>query len=102
MIPYAAGLVAMVFISRSSDKRLERRLHAAIPALFAGAAMAVLGAPDSVAITVALLGMAVAGMYSVFGPTNPAASAIGLVNPSPPANAAAVINVLGSQNAAPS
>src|SRR5438132_729967 len=40
MIPHAAGLVAMVFISRSSDKRLERRFHAAIPALFAGAAMA--------------------------------------------------------------
>src|SRR2546430_12193531 len=68
MIPHAAGLVAMVFISRSSDKRLERRFHAAIPALFAGAAMAVLGAPHSIAITVALLGMAVAGMYSVYGP----------------------------------
>src|SRR5260221_1128909 len=68
MIRRAAGLVAMVFIARSSDKRLERRFHAAIRALFAGAAMAVLGAPHSIAITVALLGMAVAGMYSVYGP----------------------------------
>lgn len=68
MIPHAAGLLAMVLISRSSDKRLERRFHAAIPAFFAGTAMAVLGAPHSIAITVALLGIAVAGMYSVYGP----------------------------------
>ena len=68
MIPHAAGLAVMVLISRSSDKRLERRFHAAIPALFAGAAMSVLGAPHSIAVTVALLGIAVGGMYSVYGP----------------------------------
>src|SRR2546429_2079776 len=68
MLPPAAGLGAMVVILRSSDKRLERRIHAGIPALFAGAAMAVLGAPHSIAVTVALLGIAVAGMYSVYGP----------------------------------
>jgi ACS family tartrate transporter-like MFS transporter len=57
-----------VGVSRSSDKRYERKFHAAIPAAFAGTAMAILGAPHSIAVTIALLGLAVAGMYSVYGP----------------------------------
>ena len=68
MIPHAVGLVAMVAVSRSSDRRYERKFHAAIPAMFAGTAMAILGAPHSIAVTIALLGVAVAGMYSVYGP----------------------------------
>ena len=32
MIPHVAGLIGMVLISRSSDRKMERRLHAAIPA----------------------------------------------------------------------
>jgi ACS family tartrate transporter-like MFS transporter len=69
MIPHVAGLIGMVLISRSSDRKMERRLHAAIPATFAGAALVSLGATHSVALTIALLAIAAAGMYSVYGPT---------------------------------
>ena len=69
MIPHVAGLIGMVLISRSSDRKMERRLHAAIPATFAGAALVSLSATHSVALTIALLAIAAAGMYSVYGPT---------------------------------
>lgn len=36
MIPHLAGLAAMALVSRSSDRRLERRYHAAIPIIVAG------------------------------------------------------------------
>jgi len=68
MIPYLAGLAGMVLVSRSSDRHLERKFHAAIPAACAGTAMALLGAPHSLAITIALLAAAVAGICSVYGP----------------------------------
>lgn len=68
MIPYVVGFIAMVAVSRSSDRRFERRLHAAIPAALAGIALAFLGAPQSVSVTVALLSVAIAGMISVYGP----------------------------------
>src|SRR6516164_5847885 len=68
MIPYVVGLVTMVLVSRSSDKRFERRLHAAIPAILAGTALAILGSPHSLALTIGLLSVAVAGMISIYGP----------------------------------
>ena len=68
MVPYAVGLLAMVAVSRSSDRRLERKFHAALPAVCAGTAMAILGAPHSVVVTIALLAVAIAGMCSVYGP----------------------------------
>jgi len=68
MIPHVVGLLAMVAVSRSSDKRFERKFHAVIPAMCAGTAMAMLGGPHTVAATVGLLAIAVAGMYSVYGP----------------------------------
>lgn len=68
MIPYLAGFFVMVGVSRSSDRRYERRLHAALPAAIAGTAMVVLGAPHSAALTIALLAVAVSGMFSVYGP----------------------------------
>ncbi len=68
MIPYLVGLVTMVLVSRSSDKRFERKFHTAIPAALAGAALAFLGSPHSVLLTIALLSVAVAGMVSVYGP----------------------------------
>ena len=68
MIPYLAGLAGMVLVSRSSDRHLERKFHAAIPAACAGTAMVLLGAPHSLAITIALLAVAVAGICSVYGP----------------------------------
>src|SRR5215467_8235992 len=68
MIPHIFGLFAMVAVSRSSDRRFERRLHLAIPAAFAGTAMVLLGSPHSIAETVALLAVSIAGMISVYGP----------------------------------
>jgi ACS family tartrate transporter-like MFS transporter len=55
---------------------LERRLHAAIPAVFAGTALAILGAPLDVTATIGLLAVAVAGMYSVYGPAYSLPSAL--------------------------
>jgi predicted MFS family arabinose efflux permease len=68
MIPYIVGLVAMVLVSRSSDKRFERKFHAAIPAALAGTALTFLGSPHSVGPTIALLSVAIAGMISIYGP----------------------------------
>jgi ACS family tartrate transporter-like MFS transporter len=36
MVPHLAGLMAMILVSRSSDRRLERRYHATIPAIVGG------------------------------------------------------------------
>src|SRR5262247_1689796 len=36
MVPYLAGLLAMIAVSRSSDRRLERRYHVAIPGVVGG------------------------------------------------------------------
>jgi len=44
MIPYLVGFVGMILVSRSSDRRLERKYHAAIPAIVAGIAFLSLGA----------------------------------------------------------
>jgi predicted MFS family arabinose efflux permease len=44
MVPHLAGLAAMVLVSRSSDRRLERRYHSAIPIAVAGIALVLLGA----------------------------------------------------------
>lgn len=68
MIPHIAGLIVMVGVSRSSDRRYERKFHLAIPALFAGTAMVLLGTPHSIAVTVALLAVSIAGMVSIYGP----------------------------------
>src|SRR5262249_34932893 len=38
IIPFVAGLFAMILASRSSDRKLERRYHMAIPLIAAGTA----------------------------------------------------------------
>lgn len=68
MIPHLVGLPVMVLVSRSSDRRQERRFHAAIPAITAGVALASLGATHSIFITILLLSFAALGIYSVYGP----------------------------------
>src|SRR5215475_5452900 len=68
MIPYVVGFFVMVGVSRSSDRLFERRIHAAVPAAFAGTAMVILGEPHSIALTIGLLAVAVSGMFSVYGP----------------------------------
>src|SRR5712664_1443595 len=68
MIPHLVGLPVMVMVSRSSDRKQERRFHAAIPAIAAGIALASLGATHSVYATILLLSFAALGIYSVYGP----------------------------------
>lgn len=43
MIPYLAGVIAMIVVSRSSDRRLERKYHGAACLLVAGIALVLLG-----------------------------------------------------------
>jgi 2-dehydro-3-deoxy-L-rhamnonate dehydrogenase (NAD+) len=44
MIPYVVALPVMILVSRSSDHSLERRCHAAIPAIIGAFALMLLGA----------------------------------------------------------
>jgi MFS transporter, ACS family, tartrate transporter len=68
MVPHLAGLTAMILVSRSSDRRLERRYHAAIPAIVGGMALMMLGATSSPLLSITLWSFAAMGMYSFFGP----------------------------------
>jgi ACS family tartrate transporter-like MFS transporter len=68
MIPHLVGLPVMVMVSRSADRKQERRFHAAIPAIAAGIALASLGATHSIFPTILLLSLAALGIYSVYGP----------------------------------
>ena len=68
MIPNLVGLVAMILVSRSSDRRLERRYHVAIPAIMAGTALVLLGTARSPFYSVALLCLLAGGVYSYFAP----------------------------------
>jgi len=68
MVPNAVGLLFMVAISRSSDRRQERRWHAAIPALAGGVACLLFGATHSNVLSIALLSLIAAGIYGAAGP----------------------------------
>jgi MFS transporter, ACS family, tartrate transporter len=68
MIPYFAALMAMVLVSRSSDRKLERRYHAAIPAIVGGVALLLLGTTHSTVFSIALLSFGAAGIFSFYGP----------------------------------
>jgi ACS family tartrate transporter-like MFS transporter len=67
-IPNLVGLAAMIFVSRSSDRTLERRYHVAIPAIMAGIALALLGTTRSPFYSVTLLTFLAVGVYSLLGP----------------------------------
>lgn len=68
MIPYLLALVSMVLVSRSSDRRQERRFHAAVPLAIGGAGFLLLGAVHSTVASITLLSCATFGVYSFFGP----------------------------------
>ena len=68
VLPQLAGLTAMVLVSRSSDQRLERRYHAAIAALAGGIGWLLLGTTTSPVVSIFLLSLVAAGIYSMFGP----------------------------------
>ena len=67
-IPSLVGLAAMMLVSRSSDRTLERRYHVAIPALATGTALVLLGTSPSAFFSVALLCLLAAGVFSCLGP----------------------------------
>jgi len=58
----------MIAVSRSSDRRLERRYHVAIPALVSTAALLLLGASPSPFCALTLLCLLAAGVFSCLGP----------------------------------
>jgi MFS transporter, ACS family, tartrate transporter len=68
MIPYVVGLLGMILVSRSSDRRLERKYHAAIPAMVGGIAFLSLAAARSAFLSIVLLTLVVSGLYSLLGP----------------------------------
>jgi ACS family tartrate transporter-like MFS transporter len=64
MIPNLAGLIAMVLVSRYSDRTLERRLFMVPSAAVAGFAMLLLGVPHSPVWTIVLFSAVAMGAYS--------------------------------------
>ena len=60
-LPWAAGVIAMVLLARSADRRGERRWHIAIPAVI-GAIGFVISVKFSANVPVAMLGMSIATM----------------------------------------
>jgi len=70
MIPYLVGLPVMILVARSSDRRLERRYHAAVPLVIAAAALVLLGTiqPGSVFLSLTLWCLVASGSFSVYGP----------------------------------
>jgi sugar phosphate permease len=70
MIPYLVGLPVMILVGRSSDRRLERRYHAAIPLMIAASSLALLGTTtsSSVFLSVMLWCLVASGIFSLWGP----------------------------------
>ena len=68
VLPQVAGLVGMVLVSRSSDRNMERRYHAAIPTAVGGIAWLLLGSTTSPVLSILLLSVVAAGAYSFAAP----------------------------------
>lgn len=68
IIPSATGLAAMIFVSHSSDRRLERRYHVALPASVAAITLLLLSTAPSPVVSMALLCLLAAGVYSSLAP----------------------------------
>jgi len=68
MIPSLVSATAMVLISRSSDRRLERKFHAALPVLAAVLALALIGTTRSPLSAVALLSFVEIGLCGFLAP----------------------------------
>jgi MFS transporter, ACS family, tartrate transporter len=64
MIPNLLGLIAMILVSRHSDRTLERRYHMATAATLSGIAMLLLGMPHSPFLSVILFSAVAVGSYS--------------------------------------
>jgi len=64
MVPNLAALVAMILLSRHSDRTLERRFHMATLGALAGIAFLLLGVPRSPFLSVVLFSAVAVGAYS--------------------------------------
>jgi ACS family tartrate transporter-like MFS transporter len=67
-VPYAVAVVAMILWSRSSDRSGERQSHAAYPLLLAGLALGAVILTRAPVIAVALISVALAGLYAFKAP----------------------------------
>jgi MFS transporter, ACS family, tartrate transporter len=68
MIPHLVGGVAMVLVSLSSDRRLERRYHTGIPVLLGGVALLLMGVFHSTFALIPLLSLLAVAAYAWTGP----------------------------------
>ncbi len=68
MIPSLVSATAMVLISRSSDRRLERKFHAALPVLGAVLALALMSTARSPLFAVTLLSFVEIGLCGFLAP----------------------------------
>jgi MFS family permease len=64
MVPNLVGLIAMMLVSRHSDRTLERRNHMAVLGALAGIAFMLLGVPRSPFFSVVLFSSVAVGAYS--------------------------------------
>ena len=64
MIPNLLGLIAMILVSRHSDRTNERRLHMAAASALAGIGMVSLGVSHSPSFSVVLFSVVAIGAYS--------------------------------------
>ena len=64
MVPNLVGLIAMILVSRHSDRTLERRYHMATMGSVGGIALLLLGAPRSAFLAVVLSAVVAVGIYS--------------------------------------
>jgi len=67
-IPYLVALIGMVVVSHSSDRRQERRYHAAIPLLVGAVGFFALTLFRSPVAVVVLFSLVAFGSYGFFGP----------------------------------
>jgi ACS family tartrate transporter-like MFS transporter len=90
-IPSIAAIPAMILVGWHSDRSRERRWHAAIPRMLAGAALAAFGIQSlGVAVALTLFSITTAGITAGYGPlwaipstilgSSAAAASIGLIN----------------------
>ncbi|MBL8642774.1 MAG: MFS transporter [Rhodospirillaceae bacterium] len=68
MIPYGIATLGMVLWSRNSDRTGERQLHSALPLLMSAVALAGMGLTDSPVLSMALISVALTGLYAFKAP----------------------------------
>lgn len=68
MIPYIVATIGMIYWSRRSDVKGERRMHSAIPLLVAGIGLIGAGITKNPYLSIALISISLTGMYSFKSP----------------------------------